>query len=115
MASEKPSQMFRRPLLVFLFMVVLALGADEIVIGTDLVTIYSCVVYDNGREDHRTTKGQGNRVTPSYVTFTESERLLGDATKNQAVTNRSNALYEAFDWSKVHRRDCPGGHEAVTK
>lgn len=38
---------------------------------------------------------QGNRVTPSYVAFTESERLIGDAAKNQAALNPQNTIFDA--------------------
>ena len=37
---------------------------------------------------------QGNRITPSYVAFTESERLIGDAAKNQATVNPTNTVYD---------------------
>lgn len=37
---------------------------------------------------------QGNRITPSYVAFTEDERLVGDAAKNQAAANPENTIYD---------------------
>lgn len=37
---------------------------------------------------------QGNRITPSYVAFTEDERLVGDAAKNQAAANPTNTIYD---------------------
>ena len=37
---------------------------------------------------------QGNRITPSYVAFTEEERLVGDAAKNQAAANPRNTIYD---------------------
>ncbi|XP_057772177.1 heat shock cognate 70 kDa protein-like [Salvia miltiorrhiza] len=66
-------------------------------IGIDLGTTYSCVAV--WQHEHNRIEiipnDQGNRITPSYVAFTDSERLIGDVAKNQAKLSPTNIVFDA--------------------
>lgn len=62
-------------------------------IGIDLGTTYSCVgIFKNGRVEIIPNE-LGNRITPSFVAFTDDERLVGEAAKNQAAINPTRSVY----------------------
>jgi heat shock protein 1/8 len=66
-----------------------------VAIGIDLGTTYSCVGWWKDNRCEIIANDQGNRTTPSYVAFTEEERLVGDGAKNQCSMNPENTIYDA--------------------
>ncbi|KAK1387017.1 hypothetical protein POM88_015195 [Heracleum sosnowskyi] len=68
---------------------------DEVAVGIDLGTTYSCVgVWQNDRVEI-IANDQGHRTTPSCVAFTDTERFVGDAARNQAALNPINTVFDA--------------------
>ncbi|XP_062154328.1 heat shock cognate 70 kDa protein-like [Alnus glutinosa] len=64
-------------------------------IGIDLGTTYSCVAVWQHDRVEVIVNDQGNRTTPSYVAFTDKERLVGEAAKNQVARNPTNSIFDA--------------------
>ena len=66
-----------------------------VAIGIDLGTTYSCVGWWKDNRCEIIANDQGNRTTPSYVSFSDTERLVGDGAKNQSAMNPENTIFDA--------------------
>ena len=69
--------------------------SNNIAIGIDLGTTYSCVGIWENNQVSIIANDQGNRTTPSYVSFTENERLIGDPAKSLVSSNSKNTVFDA--------------------
>jgi L1 cell adhesion molecule like protein len=70
-------------------------------IGIDLGTTYSCVAVWHSQNNRAEIihNEQGNRTTPSFVAFTDAQRLIGDAAKIQAASNPTNTVFGDISFS----------------
>ena len=81
------------------------MAEEKIAIGIDLVTTYSCVGVSKNNNVEIVSNDQGYKTTPSYVAFTEKERLVGVAAKLQSAMNSKNTVFDFFDNVMVNDED----------
>ena len=67
----------------------------RVAVGIDQGTTYSCVATFQHGKVEILANDQGNRTTPSYVAFNDTERLIGDTAKNQVALNPNNTIFDA--------------------
>ncbi|KAK6942748.1 Heat shock protein 70 family [Dillenia turbinata] len=84
---------------------VLECGDSDSLIGIDLGTTYSCVAAYRDGQIEIIPNDQGNKITPSWVAFTDTLRLVGEAAKNQAASNAQRTIFDVkrFDDYEVSR------------
>jgi len=68
--------------------------SKNLAIGIDLGTTFSCVGVWKDNKVEVIVNEQGNRTTPSWVAFTDTERLVGESAKNQFSRNPNNTVYD---------------------
>lgn len=68
--------------------------SKDLAIGVDLGTTYSCVAVFTNDKVEIIANENGNRITPSYVAFTEAERIVGDSAKDQVTANPTNTVFD---------------------
>ncbi|PNX82186.1 heat shock cognate 70 kDa [Trifolium pratense] len=70
--------------------------SKKVAIGIDLGTTYSCVAVWRNDQLEIIVNEQGNRITPSYVAFTDSQRMIGDPAFNKAAYNPTNTVFGKY-------------------
>jgi L1 cell adhesion molecule like protein len=94
---EFPPELLLPPNINFSYSKTTAKMAEEVydgAIGIDLGTTYSCVANYEGAGVEIIANEQGSFTTPSFVSFTSEERLIGEAAKNQAAMNPTNTVFD---------------------